>query len=236
MTLGLSQSDPHYWHPASDVIDYLNASIPKGARVLEIGPGTVPFARADVFVDFVDVDTVPAGKLIKCDVANEPLPFADKSFDFVVCRHMLEDMFNPFPICAEMSRVAKAGYVETPSPLAELCRGVDGGAPSYRGYHHHRFVVWDDGERLNFVSKYPLIEHLTLQEDKLASALRSGPRYWNTYYLWSDEMRVKHVQSPLNFDIPTQYPSVLNDAMNQSMAATDRFCINLAKPRSSHGA
>jgi hypothetical protein len=43
--------------------------------------------------------------------------------------HMLEDMYNPFPICAEMSRVAKAGYVETPSPVAELCRGVDGDKP-----------------------------------------------------------------------------------------------------------
>lgn len=236
MTIGLSAADPHYWHPAADVIDYLNAQISKVAKVLEIGPGTVPFARADVFVDFVDVDTIPKDKLIKCDIAVEPLPFPDKSFDFVVCRHTLEDMWNPFPICAEMSRVAKAGYVETPSPLAELCRGVDGGAPAYRGYHHHRFVVWDDGEKLNFVSKYPIIEHMTLEEDKLASALRTSPRYWNTYYLWSGEMRVKHVQSPLDFDIPSQYPIVLNDAMNQSTAATDRFCLNLAKPRSSHGA
>lgn len=236
MTAGLSKDDPHYWHPVPEVIDWLCNRLPDGARVLEIGPGTVPFARADVFVDFVDVDTVPKHKLIKCDVANDPLPFPDKSFDFVVCRHTLEDMWNPFPICAEMSRVAKAGYVETPSPLAELCRGVDGSAPPYRGYHHHRFVVWNDGEELKFVSKYPLVEHMELDEAKLADVLKSGPRYWNTYYLWSGEIKVKHVQSPLDFDIPRQYPIVLNDAMNQSMAATDKFAQNLAKPRSLHGA
>lgn len=236
MTIGLSKDDPHYWHPATDVLDYLNARLPKGARVLEIGPGSVPFARADVFVDFVDVDTVPKDKLIKCDVANEPLPFADKSFDFVVCRHTLEDMFNPFPVCAEMSRVAKAGYVETPSPIAEMCRGVDGTAPPYRGYHHHRYFVWDSGEDLRFVSKYPLIEHMTLEEDKLTNTLRAGARYWNTYFMWSGGLKFRHLQSPLDFDIPREYPNLLNDAFNQSMRATDKFCQQIAEHRSTHGA
>lgn len=236
MTVGLSKDDPHFWHPAADVLAYVEAQCPQGARVLEIGPGSVPFWRADVFVDFVDIDGIPADRLIKCDVANERLPFADNSFDFVVCRHMLEDMFNPFPVCEEMSRVARAGYVETPSPLAEMCRGIDGTAPPYRGYHHHRFVVWDDGEKLNFVSKYPIIEHMTLEEDKLRDALISGPRYWNTYYLWSGAMQVKHLQSPLDFDIPKQYPHILNGALNQSMASADRFSHNIAKPRSSNAA
>lgn len=224
MIVGLSKDDPHYWHPIPEVVDWLCARLPAGARVLEIGPGSVPFARADAFVDFVDVPGIPVDKLTKCDVANERLPFEDKSFDFVVCRHMLEDMFNPFPVCAEMSRIAHAGYIETPSPLAEMGRGVDGGAPPYRGYHHHRFVVWVDGAELKFVSKYPAVEYAALDDEKLKAVLKSSARYWNSYYLWSDSVQVKHLQSPLDYDIPTQYSAVLTHAFNQSMAASDAFC------------
>jgi len=233
--LTLSQDDPHYWHPLQDVIDFITSRIRPGARVLEIGPGTVPFRRADVFVDFVDVNGVPSEKLIKCDVAKDRLPFPDKSFDFVVCRHMLEDMHNPFPVCAEMSRVAHAGYVETPSPVAELCRGVDGTAPRYRGYHHHRYIVWNDSGILNFVTKYPIIEYLNMEEDTLKSALNEA-RYWNTYYLWSGEMKVKHVQSPLDFDIPTQYPEILRGALNSTVRETDIFCQTIINARSEHAA
>src|SRR5437660_717275 len=122
--MALTQSSSKYWAPNQRVLDYLtNEVIPKDAKVLDIGPGHAPFKRANVSVDFVDVTGVD--NLVKCDLANEPLPFADKEFDFVYARHILEDMYNPFPLIKEMSRVGKAGYIETPSPIAELGRGVD---------------------------------------------------------------------------------------------------------------
>jgi hypothetical protein len=61
----------------------------------------------------------------KIDPISEKLPFADKEFDFVYSRHVLEDSWNPFALCEEMSRVGKSGYIETPSPIVELGRGVD---------------------------------------------------------------------------------------------------------------
>jgi hypothetical protein len=63
----------------------------------------------------------------------------------------MEDMGNPFLLIKEMERVAKAGYIETPSPIAEMGRGVDGSSPPFRGYHHHRFVVWVHEGELRFV-------------------------------------------------------------------------------------
>lgn len=219
----LITSDPHHWAPIPHVIDWLADRIPNGARVLEVGPGHAPFRRADAYVDFVDVPGIDPGRMVKCDIASEPLPFEDKSFDFVFCRHCLEDMYNPFPVCAEMSRVGNAGYIETPSPIAELCRGVDGNAPPYRGYHHHRFMAWEHAGDLRLISKYPLVEYLRFDESGLARQLRSGPKYWNTYHLWSGRINVKHVQSPLNYDIPTQYQTVLSDAMRHSKDATDNF-------------
>lgn len=219
----LTRNDPHHWKPVPQVIQFLCDRLPPEARVLDVGAGYSPFPRADMYVDFAPVKGVDPEKVVVCDVSKDRLPFEDKSFDFVFCRHMLEDMFNPFPACEEMSRVAKSGYIETPSPVAELCRGVDGGAPAYRGYHHHRFIVWAHGEELRFISKYPLVEHITVDEGKLASVLRRGPQNWNTYYLWDDRINVNHIQSPLDFDIPTQYTSFLQVAINQSMTSTAEF-------------
>ena len=53
-----------------------------------------------------------------CD--PEPWPFADDVFDFAICTFTLEDIRDPVRVCAEMSRVARAGYIEVPSLLDEL--------------------------------------------------------------------------------------------------------------------
>lgn len=222
--MALTQSSPKYWSPVRQVYDYLtNTVIPADARVLEIGPGHSPFKRANVYVDFVDV---PGIEVIKCDVASEPLPFEDKSFDFIVCRHCIEDMYNPFPLIREMSRVGKAGYIETPSPIAELGRGVDGGSPPFRGYHHHRFMTWLFGSELRVISKYPFVEYLRFDDDAIDKLLEQE-RYWNTYCLWEGEFQFAHRQSPLHYDIPRDYALILNEAMERSKEATDIFFSNI---------
>lgn len=229
----LAASDPHHWAPVPQVVTWLAERLPDDAKVLEIGPGHARFARASKFVDFVDLPGVPADDMIKCDLAREPLPFPDKSFDFIYCRHVLEDMFNPFPLCEEMSRVAHAGYIETPSPVAEMCRGVDGNAPVYRGYHHHRFMVWNDSGELRFVSKYPLVEYLQFNETSLTYALQCGPKYWNTHYLWTDRIRMRHMQSPLDYDIPRDYQGLIANAFTRSMVSSDLFWMKMSAVRAS---
>jgi hypothetical protein len=222
--MALTQASPKFWPPVAAVYDYLtNVVIPKDAKVLEIGPGHSPFKRADTYVDFVDV---PGIEVIKCDVATEPLPFPDKSFDFVLSRHTIEDMYNPFPLLKEMSRVGKAGYVEAPSPIAELGRGVDGGSPPFRGYHHHRFIAWQFGKKLRLISKYPIIEYLKFDEAAV-DALLAQERYWNTYHLWEGEIEFEHRQSPLHYNIPRDYALILNEAIERSKESTDIFFSNI---------
>lgn len=217
--MALTQSSTKFWAPNQRVLDYLtNVVIPKDARVLDIGPGHAPFKRADVAVDFVDVPGV--SNLVKCDLANEPLPFKDKEFDFVYARHILEDMYNPFTLIKEMQRVGKAGYIECPSPMAELCRGVDGGSPPFYGYHHHRWIVWVFGRELRFISKYPFVEYLRFEAGKFEGLLGQD-RYWNSYYLWENEIDVVHLQSPLDFNIPRDYALFLQEAAERSVENTD---------------
>lgn len=218
----LTAADPHHWAPIPAVVDWLTNRLPPEANVLEIGPGHAPFFRADTFVDFAPwpIQGIAPEKLVKCDIATEPLPFEDKSFDFIYCRHVLEDMWNPFHLCKEMERVGKTGYIETPSPIAELCRGIDGGAPAYRGYHHHRWVVWAHRNGISFISKYPIIEYLDIDEALLEAMLREGPHYWNTYYPWEGSSRARHIQSPLDYDIPKEYRRLLLEAVGLSREAT----------------
>ena len=226
--MALTQNDQKHWAPIPAVIDYLtNVVIPKDAKVLDVGPGHAPFPRANVSVDFVDVPGVD--NLIKCDLAKEPLPFGDKEFDFVYCRQTIEDMYDPFPLCREMSRVGRAGYIETPSPMAELGRGVDGGSPPFRGYHHHRYIAWTFGEELRLTSKYPFVEYIRFDESKIDSMLRQDAKYWNTFYLWKDNINVVHRQAPLDYVIPRDYASILNEAMDHAKTASDIFFFEMTK-------
>jgi SAM-dependent methyltransferase len=93
------------------------------AIVLDVGSGDKPHWRADVLLDrFID-DTHGGQRsgaaaarvdrpMFDADAAD--MPFADKVFDYVICSHVLEHVEHPDRVVAELSRVAKAGYVEVP--------------------------------------------------------------------------------------------------------------------------
>jgi hypothetical protein len=197
----------------------------KGQAVLEIGPGQKPLRAATVFVDWQAWPQLAGRPLHVLDLNQEPLPFADKSFDFVYCRHTLEDLYNPFWVCREMSRVGKAGYVETPSPLAECGRGVDGGSPAWRGYHHHRYLIWVEHETLMLAPKYPILEHLSFGETEaqIVSILNSHPLFWNTYYFWEGVLCYRLLEHDKDYRIAVDYGKKIVQATHQSYEHTKRI-------------
>lgn len=106
-------------------------NIGAGDLVLEIGPGGYPYWRSDVLVDrFLGDETdlqqyggtqqSLRGKfLILADSAR--LPFADGTFDYVICSHVLEHIpiSDLESVIDELTRVAKRGYIEFPSIFYE---------------------------------------------------------------------------------------------------------------------
>lgn len=217
----LTQTDHKFWAPNEAVVKYIASKIPDGAKVLEIGPGHVPFPKATHFVDAKDL---PLPNLTRLDLHTDKLPFADQEMDYVFCRHVIEDMYDPFPLIAEMKRVGRAGYIETPSPVAECCRGIDGGSPPFRGYHHHRFITWVQEGTLHLVSKYALIEYLRFTEEEITGALRQGPKFWNTHFEWTaDAMPVKHIQNGIDMELTRDYANLLRNSMDYSRQASDVF-------------
>ncbi len=98
--------------------------------VLEIGSGNNPNPRSNILCDrYLTDDGERAGEF--SIVIDRPmvvadgyhLPFADKTFDYVICSHILEHMDNPKKFIEEVVRVAKRGYIEVPSALSERVFG-----------------------------------------------------------------------------------------------------------------
>ena len=215
--LQLTDRDTKFWAPDQNVIDVICSKLAPDAKVLEIGPGLAPFPRANVSVDLKDFGKVHTERM---DLNEMLLPYGDKEFDFVYARHVLEDMYNPFLLCLEMSRVAKAGYLETPSPLAEFCRGVDGGSPPWRGYNHHRYIVWPKNGVLQFIGKFPCIEYVGMkpaEEWDYMVALSKGSDAWNTRFYWEGQIKYKHWQCPQDFLLPTDYQRMITMAITDWM-------------------
>ncbi len=120
-----------------------------GARVLDVGGGASPLARADVVLDLLPGDGRPGW--VQRDICDrEPWPFAGGEFDFAVCSHTLEDVRDPVWVCAELQRVARAGYVEVPSRLEEQSWGVHG---EWVGWSHHRWLVDVEEDGIVFAHK-----------------------------------------------------------------------------------
>jgi SAM-dependent methyltransferase len=99
--------------------------IKDGDNVLEIGPGTSPFARSNVLLEkrfdnaaehARQCGGTPASMSDSRTVFYEGdvFPFKDKEFDYVICSHVLEHVDDVEAFVTEMFRVAKAGYLEYP--------------------------------------------------------------------------------------------------------------------------
>jgi SAM-dependent methyltransferase len=142
------------------------------ALVLDVGGWAAPFNRADWVIDLMPYDTRGAmgsygdgperfsqDTWVVRDICDrEPWPFEDDQFDFALCVTTLEDIRDPIWVCREMSRVARAGYVEVPTIEAELVYNVEGDGP-WLGHEHHRWLVEIAGGELVFTHKPHSIHH-----------------------------------------------------------------------------
>jgi SAM-dependent methyltransferase len=153
--------------PPSALLDRLR-ELHEGGRdlkILDLGGWAMPCRQATHIVDIMPFETLRTGLAYgfgemrlqpdhyhQIDLGKgEPLPFPDKFFDFAICRHTLEDIANPVFVCRELSRVSRAGYVETPHRVYESTKGVE--RHQWAGHYHHRWLVEMEGGKIVFQMK-----------------------------------------------------------------------------------
>jgi predicted SAM-dependent methyltransferase len=225
-----------YWQPNQIVIQNIKEYCEtKGHKlVLEIGPGTIPFNLATHFIGKMEKMT----NYCDLDIDKETIPYATNNFDFIYCRHVLEDIQNPDFALNEFLRVSKyGGYIETPSPLIEVTKNVDGSKISnlYCGYIHHRYIVWSSIEKneIYFLPKYScILDHmLTFHNSNTYDLINNYPIYWNNYFLFEKKPTIIMYKNGVNFNINgtsiesmvQEYIALIHRAVNESIQNTDYF-------------
>jgi hypothetical protein len=227
-----------FWAPIKDITESVETFCKKNnyKNILEIGPGFIPFSLATKSVGFNEKIT----DYIELDIDINPLPFEDKSIDFVYSRHTLEDIQNPDFAMKEIIRISNSGYIETPSPLIEITKGVDGVPESYKysGYIHHRYIIWSDIQKneIYFLPKYSniidnFLEIDQVNLDKSLNLINTVPAYWNNYFIWSNSqpkiiMYKNGINFGLNRNMIEDYNKLINEAVNVSIQNTDYFLHN----------
>jgi len=224
-----------YHSPSKLVLNHVSSLIKPGAKVLEIGPGFEPFEKATHFCGWTDEEGSRLKNYTKVNVSEDKLPYADKEFDFVYLRHVIEDLWNPINCLNEISRVAKEGWIETPSPLCEMTKGVDGqenfDAP-WRGYAHHRYIVWNNNETLKILPKFPMVDFYTnFNQAKLEKLLKHSFN-WGTYYHFKDTVNYKLLQMGREADftfIDYSYNDIIVKAIEEGFAQNNKMLERITK-------
>jgi len=163
--------------------------------VLEVGSGDKPYARSDILLDkaLKDSSEREAGKKLVIDrplviAGVETMPFADKSFDYIIASHVLEHANNPAKFLDELARVGKRGFIETPLPLRERV---------FNWPFHHWYVMLK-GKQLVLIRK-------TAKSKKLYSGLTENLRQslgscdgrglFNLQFEWQNKIKYQIYQS-----------------------------------------
>ena len=142
--------------------------MPDDALVLDVGGWVKPLTRADWVIDIMPYETrgmqgrdgggrehFSAETWVQRDICDrDRWPFADGQFDFAVCSHTLEDVRDPVWVCTELTRVARAGYIEVPSRLDEQTYYRQG---PWVGWGHHHWLVDVHDRGIDFVFKHHVI-------------------------------------------------------------------------------
>ena len=194
---------------------FIQFDIRAGERVLDVGSGGYPFPHAthlaDLYMSGTSHRSEPLRRgtlpLQQCDL--ERLPYADHTFDFVYCSHVLEHVKDPAKACEELMRVGKRGYIETPTRLSDVMFNFT------RLRDHHKwhvscvggaliFMPWEERERRDTqINEFFLMAHskyknafqelLHGHRDLFVNMLLWKERF--VYYVFDQEGRLRDTNS-----------------------------------------
>lgn len=126
------------------------------ARIIDIGGTTSGWSKniVDLVVDIIAPSDEKNCPLDICVESQwETLLYRAETedlFDYCICTHTLEDLYNPFTALNFMPRIAKAGIISMPSMKQELSHKE---STNYYGYFHHRWLFTVVNDRMFVIPK-----------------------------------------------------------------------------------
>ena len=185
-------------------------SIPSGAKVLEVGPGSTPFAGATHYLDLSmateeervrqrgDIATSPdfAGKPVSFYDGGQ-FPFADGAFEYVIASHVIEHVESPEAFMGEIFRVGCGrGYLEFPKITYEYLFDFD--------VHRHVIGYEPRARRLSYVPKdelpFKVFDSVTeklrpMLENNWMDVIKMNPDYFFEGFEFNAPFEVQRVSS-----------------------------------------
>jgi hypothetical protein len=184
------------------ILSYINTMKNNGPfTVVDVG-GSIRGWSASVIDALIDINDCPnkegGVKHFKCDITHpdswkDILEYVEKNgkFDFCICTHTLEDIMNPGFVSEQMAKIAKAGYIATPSKHRELSR-IPWELGPYRGYLHHRWIF--DMDENNVFVGYPKINYLDCT-DKYDSIANVKENISEISFYWKDTIDIRYINN-----------------------------------------
>lgn len=159
--------------------------------VLDVGAGGNPYPRSDILLDRLAGSEHRCGESMMIDrpvvfADASRMPFKDKSFDFVIASHILEHMAEPEVFLAELQRVGKSGYIETPNAIFERLQP----------FTIHCLEVIDSDGILHIHKKSEPVEDRFMGTKSLLADdaawgryMFEAPHMFHVRYFWSGEIK-----------------------------------------------
>lgn len=174
-----------------------NFSFKPGEKVLDVGAGHIPFPFATHLSDLFDEETTHRSEplykderpFIKCNIEN--MPFSDKEFDFVFCSHVLEHIDKPASACKELIRIARRGYIETPTRTSDIMFNFTH-LQNHHKWHIHIlnktliFMEWKDSERRDLKSDFFYNQFQSIWKNPFQDIVNNNREMFVNMLMWEN--------------------------------------------------
>lgn len=154
-----------------NIFNYVNdqRKINPNFSVIDLG-GTFVNWTSGIRNHLVDVRAADSDNSTRMDMCRDYeweklFKLVDKGgkFDYAICTHTLEDLYNPFSSLDYLPRIAKSGVISMPSLRCETAP-VESLNGVFFGYNHHHWI-WDHSPKgILIIPKWPSIEAVARYE------------------------------------------------------------------------
>ena len=175
--------------------------------IIDIGSGNRPHCKADILLElYSSEDEQRWNKKLTADritilYKGNTFPLKDKSFDFSICKHVLEHVKDPRVFLSEVERISRRGYIETPNEIAEV---------TFTPYDKHLWIIGDENGLLTIRKKYKqnnsklgkLFDYIIGREEGFEDYFyKSRRKLFLVEYFWKDRIRYKFLPSQVSLKI-----------------------------------